>query len=262
MRRGIKTTNGVGLPGTVLSVATFDRWTSQVSARNVIAFIRFIRDMVELGVWPGLRHFDRVDVASDINTMKLALRTRILQTDIPLLSSFLDIFCHQYECIDRMSAQAWRAVWEEWQKVDPSTAPSSPCQMDFLLYRIGREYCREIVVQYVCERGHTFYHFGGRLRNCRVCQRSGERVRAHAGARFLPCQLDSRDLPREDGQLLLKNSDLLKTFDGVCILETTCQPKTESFRVLNPPRSISVRGRTSWTDSYAYRDRGGGGMMG
>ena len=222
----------------------------------------FIRDMVELGVWPQLEHFDRVDVASDINTMKLALRTRILQTDIPLLSSFLDIFCYQYGYIDEMSAKAWRAVWEEWQQIDPTTAPLSPCQMDFLLYRIGREYCKEMVVQYVCEAGHVFYHFGARLKNCRVCNRAKRRVRAYPRARLLPCQLDSTDLPREEGHLLLREDNLLRLFDGVCVLETVCQPKTDNFRALNPPKSISIKGRTSWTKSYAYRDKGGGGMMG
>jgi len=222
----------------------------------------FIRDMVELGVWPDLQHFDKIDVASDINTMKLALRTRILQTDIPLLSSFLDIFCYQYAYIDEMSSKAWRAVWEEWRYIDSTTAPSSPCQMDFLLYRIGRDYCREMLVQYKCEEGHTFYHFGARLKNCRVCHRAGKRVRAHPIAQLLPCQVNSVDLPREMGKLLLKDSNLLRTFDGVCILEQVCQPKTESFRALNPPKSISIKGRTSWTESYAYKDRGGGGMMG
>jgi len=222
----------------------------------------FIRDMVELDVWPELRHFDQVDVASDINTMKLALRARILQTDIPLLSSFLDIFCYQYTYIDKMSAKAWRRVWEEWQQIDPETAPKSPCLMDFLLYRIGREYCDEKVVRYVCEQGHVFYHFGARLKNCRVCRRAGRRVRAQIRGKLLPCQLDEKDLPREGGQLLLSDRNLLKTFDGVCILEAACQPKTEKFRALNPPRSISIKGQTSWTNSYAYREKGGGGMMG
>jgi len=138
----------------------------------------------------------------------------------------------------------------------------SPCQMDFLLYRIGREYCREMVVQYVCEDGHTFYHFGAGLKNCRVCSRARRRVRAHPRARLLPCQLDSTNLPREEGQLLLRDDKLLRIFDGVCILETVCQPKTDSFKALEPPKSISIKGQTSWTNSYAYRDKGGGGMMG
>jgi hypothetical protein len=114
----------------------------------------FIRDMVELKVWPRLANYERIDVASDINTMKLALRTRILETDIPLLSSFLDIFCYQYGCIDEMSASSWRAVWEEWQSLDSLGAPTSPCEMDFLLYRIGREYCKDSLVEYKCEHGH------------------------------------------------------------------------------------------------------------
>jgi len=189
----------------------------------------------------------------------VALRARVLETDIPLLSSFLDIFCSQYGYIDEMSAKAWRAVWEEWQKIDSSTAPRSPCVMDFLLYRIGREYCDDILVQYQCEKGHKFYHFGARLRNCRVCQ---ERVPAKPISRMLPCQVNSHDLPRENGTLLLSDDKLLRVFDGVCIFEGACQPKTDSFRIYDPPKSISIKGQTGWTNSYAHRDRGGGGMMG
>jgi len=222
----------------------------------------FIRDMVELKVWPSLRNFDKIDVVSDINTMKLTLRTRILQTDIPLLSSFLDVFCYQYSYIDEMSARAWRTVWVEWKKFDPSTAPSSPCLMDFLFYRIGREYCDDIVIQYVCERGHIFYHFGARLRNCPLCTREGTRTSAQAKKKFLPCQLNPSELPREQAKLLLRDDNLLKSFDGVCIFENVCKPKTEEFHALNPPKSISIKGKTSWTNSYAYRERGGGGMMG
>ncbi len=221
----------------------------------------FIRDMVELGVWPDLEHFDRIDVASDINTMKLALRARILRTDIPLLSSFLDIFCYQYGYIDEMSAKAWRTVWQEWQTLDAGTAPRSPCLMDFLLYRIGREYCKDNLVEYQCEAGHIFYHFGARLRKCRVCNRRQRSV-AFPIARQLPCQVDAESLPRENGELLLPASNLLRTFDGVCIFEDVCQPKTETFRQLDPPKSISIKGRTSWTSAYSDRERGGGGMMG
>jgi hypothetical protein len=216
----------------------------------------FIRDMVELGVWPSLEHFDEIDVASDINTMKLALRTSILQTDIPLVSSFLDIFCYQYGCIDEVSARAWRVVWEEWRSLDAESAPRSPCLMDFLLYRVGREYCKDNVVQYRCTRGHVFYHFGARLCKCRMCRSPAVPLK-----RMLPCQVKARDLPREEGVLLLPEGDLLRIFDGVCILEEVCQPRTEAFRLLDPPKSISVKGQTSWTSAYADQERGGGGMM-
>ena len=222
----------------------------------------FIRDMVELGVWTKLVNFDKMDVASDINTMKLALRNGILQTDIPLLSSFLDIFCYQYSHIDEISAKAWRVVWEEWVKLDPSAAPSSPCQMDFLLYRIGREYCDDAVVQYECVDGHVFYHFGARLKNCPRCRNRNIRKPAYPKKRLLPCQLESSQLPRENGELLLKKDNLLKIFDGICIFEKVCKPKADKFRALNPPKSISIKGQTGWTNSYAYQDRGGGGMMG
>jgi len=222
----------------------------------------FIRDMFEWNIWPRLKNFDKMDVSSDINTMKLALRTGILQTDIQLLSSFLDIFCYQYSYIDEMSAKAWRAVWDEWVELDNFTASSSPCQMDFLIYRIGREYCKPIVVRYECESGHIFYHFGARLKSCSVCRKRKVNKPAIPKDRFLPCQLNSSQLPRHNGKIFLKDDNLLKTFNGVCIFERVCQSKTDKFLALNPPKSISIKGQTSWTNSYAYRDKGGGGMMG
>lgn len=51
----------------------------------------FLRDMVVLGIWQNVDGFDKIDVASDINTIKVALRTGIIKTEIPLVSSFLDI---------------------------------------------------------------------------------------------------------------------------------------------------------------------------
>jgi len=218
----------------------------------------FIRDMVMLGVWPNLSNMHVVDVASDRNTMKIALRTRILQTDIPLLSSFLDIFGYQYEHIDAMSAAAWRAVWEEWKAVEPHTAPKAPCMMDFLLYRIGREYCDDRLVELVCEKGHRFFHFGTRLKLCRECRATLIPVK-----KLLPCQVGSHELPRdEEGRLRLDGSNLLQTFGGVCIFQSACKPQADDFRKLSPPRAISIVGRTAWTESYAHKDEGGGGMMG
>jgi len=236
-----------------------------VTARNIGYGLKkanmFIRDMAELDIWPDLEDFDTIDVASDINTMKVALRTRILQTDIPLLSSFLDIFCYQYGYIDNMSARAWRAVWQEWRTLDTSTAPRSPCSMDFLLYRIGREYCKDNLVTYQCEAGHIFHHFGARLQRCRVCT-ARRRALAFPIARGLPCQVDVEDLPRENGRLLLSAGNLLHTFKGKCVFQEVCQPRAEAFQQLDPPKSISIKGRTSWISAYAHRERGGGGMMG
>ena len=156
-----------------------------------------------------------------------------------------------------MSAQAWHAVWEEWQRIDRTTAPRSPCVMDFLLYRIGREYCKDMVVAYKCQAGHIFYHFGAALKKCRE-----HRLPAVPVQRFLPCQVKAENLPREDGELLIKDDNLLKKFDGTCILEQACRPKTSDFVAFGPPKSISIKGQTGWTNSYADTTRGGGGMMG
>jgi len=218
----------------------------------------FIRDMAAFGVWKNLTNMQEIDVASDRNTMKLALRARVLQTDIPLLSSFLDIFGYQYGYIDAMSAAAWRTVWEEWKIIDPPTAPSAPCMMDFLLYRIGREYCEDRLLEFICENGHRFFHFGARLKLCPECHTALTPVR-----RLIPFQAQVEQLPRdEDGALRLDKSNLLRTFDGRCIFESTCRSKSNDFRKLSPPKAISIVGRTGWTDSYAFKDEGGGGMMG
>jgi hypothetical protein len=218
----------------------------------------FIRDMVVLGVWQNLLHFDVIDVASDRNTMKLALRSRILRTEIPLLSSFLDIFGYQYSYIDEMSASAWRAVWEEWKIIEPVTAPNAPCIMDFLLYRIGREYCDDKLVEFVCENGHRFFHFGAQLKRCRIC-----RAYLTPLQRLIPCQVQVNQLPRdEDGIIRLDESNLFRIFNGKCIFELACRSKNADFKRLSPPKAISIIGRTGWTDSYANRGEGGGGMMG
>ncbi|GMV37606.1 MAG: hypothetical protein AMXMBFR61_21140 [Fimbriimonadales bacterium] len=221
-----------------------------------------VRDLVEMDVWPHLRNFEGIDVASDVNTVKVALRTRVLQPGIQLLSSFLDIFCYQYGHVDRMSAQAWRAVWEAWQDSHPETCPRSPCKLDFLLYRIGQEYCRDMLCRYECEAGCTFCHFGGALKHCRSCARGGRRSRVQVTARLLPCQVDPSELPRESGILLLQEGNLLRRFNGVCPFEPICEPKAHGFVALDPPKSISIKGQTGWTSSYADVERGGGGMMG
>lgn len=222
----------------------------------------FVRDMIELGVWPNLSNFDGIDVASDINTMKVGLRSGILKSSIPLVSSFLDIFCHQYTAVDRYSAAAWRKVWEEWRRIDPATAPASPSQMDYLLYRIGRQYCKAMVAEYRCSKGHGFRHFGTKVRRCRECAKGGVRSELTIPRTLLPCQIESVDLPREKGVLLLGSDNLLWVFDGVCPLEVACMPKLPTFRPLDPPKSISILGQTSWTQSYADAELGGGGMMG
>jgi hypothetical protein len=220
----------------------------------------FIRDMVKLDVWENLTNIQMIDVASDINTMKLALRTGIFLTDIPLLSSFLDIFGYQYSYIDKISAKAWRVVWEEWVNNYPQTAPVAPCMIDFLIYRIGREYCKdELLVSFRCNQGHLFNNFNARIYRCPIC---GSRDPLMI-SRCLPCQINVNELPRDtDNHLSLGDENLLRLFDGVCIFEKACQPKSEAFKKLSPPKSISIIGRTGWLDSYANKGQGGGGMMG
>lgn len=97
----------------------------------------FLRDMAVHKVWKSYSGFDRLDVASDVNTMKVALRAGILKTEIPLVSIFLDIFCYQYSLIDEMNASAWRRVWEIWAERYPNECVNSPCLIDGSVSKSG-----------------------------------------------------------------------------------------------------------------------------
>ncbi|HCG76462.1 TPA: hypothetical protein DEW49_00965, partial [bacterium] len=118
----------------------------------------FLRDMIVLGVWKNPKNFDKLDVASDINTMKVALRSGIIKTDIALISSFLDVFCYQYGLIDEINALAWRKVWEIWSRKYPTESIESPCLIDYFVYRvIGKDFCKETLCIFKCEtKKHEF----------------------------------------------------------------------------------------------------------
>lgn len=109
----------------------------------------FIRDMVVLGVWDNVTGFENIDVASDVNTIKVALRTGIIKSAIPLVSSFIDIFCYQYGYVDELNARAWRKVWEIWCNEYPNEAVASPCLLDYFVYNvIGKQFCKEILCEF------------------------------------------------------------------------------------------------------------------
>ena len=102
----------------------------------------FLRDMADLGVWKYKRNIGKLDVMSDKNTMRVALRTGILQFRIPLLASFLDVFCYQYSMVDKLNREAWRKVWEEWDKIPDNHRPPTPASIDYLIFRLGKISCR------------------------------------------------------------------------------------------------------------------------
>ena len=102
----------------------------------------FLRDMADLGVWKYKRNVGKLDVMSDKNTMRVALRTGILQFRISLLASFLDVFCYQYSMVDKLNREAWRKVWEEWDEIPDNHRPPPPASIDYLIFRLGRISCR------------------------------------------------------------------------------------------------------------------------
>ena len=204
----------------------------------------FIRDMVVLRVWEDVRGFDEVDVASDINTIKIALRTGILQTDIPLVSSFLDIFGNQYSYIDRMNAKAWRRVWELWDKKYPNEI-SSPCLIDYFIYnKVGRELCKQRSY-FLCEKGHLF-EGNANIKYCKECNSKKQKVLAKKVLVGKPCEVDPQVY---NGESLFEE----------CPFKLICDKNGK--KDLNPPSSISITGNTGWEKAYSKPGQGGGGIM-
>lgn len=218
----------------------------------------FLRDMVVLGVWSDVTGFDKIDVASDVNTIKVALRTGIIKTEIPLVSSFLDIFCYQYSYIETMNACAWRRVWEIWNEKYPDECIESPCLIDYFVYNvIGKQFCKEILYQFECEtHAYTFMWHSGRNRTCQICLRNGiKRVKANPIARMMPCS-------HNEGYVAIRETAYVSSLPeeqkiDACPFKNICIDN----RYLQPPKSISILGATGWTTAYARKDEGGGGLM-
>lgn len=218
----------------------------------------FLRDMVVLGVWDSISGFDKIDVASDVNTIKVALRTGIIKTSIPLVSSFLDIFCYQYGYIEKMNALAWRRVWEIWSAKYPKECIESPCLIDYFVYNvIGKQFCKEILYKFICEtHKHTFLWHSGRNKTCQVCLKNGvKRVKAQPIEKMMPCASDEGYIAINETQYVLSLPD------GQKIKECPFRDICKENRYLQPPKSISILGQTGWTTAYARKDEGGGGLM-
>lgn len=222
----------------------------------------FLRDMILLNVWTEPINFSKIDVASDVNTIKVALRTGILKTAIPLLSSFLDIFCYQYTLIDKMNAAAWRRVWEIWIDKYPNESVESPCLIDYLVYRIiGKEFCKETLCIFECEsQSHQFKWHSSRNRTCQICYKNKKSNKAYVVKKVLPCTDTDGFLVIEKSKYVSAKNPLLPNLKE-CPFVSVCNSRDSSFQKLNPPKSISILGQTGWETAKVKRREGGGGLM-
>lgn len=218
----------------------------------------FVRDMVVLGIWTNVTGFENINVASDVNTIKVALRTGIIKTEIPLVSSFLDIFCYQYGYIDDMNAQAWKRVWKKWNEKYPDDQMSSPCLLDYFVYNVvGRQFCKESLSIFRGENcGHVFRWHSGQNKTCQVCHSEGKRRQpASVIHKVMPCC-------DEEGAVAILMTDYVKALPEnqkirKCPFADICADKKHMM----PPKSISIMGQTGWQSAYTIKGQGGGGLM-
>ena len=218
----------------------------------------FLRDMILHKVWENVRGFEKIDVASDVNTIKVALRTGILESKIPLVSSFLDIFCYQYGYVEHMNALAWRKVWELWWEKYPSECIESPCLIDYFVYNvIGKQFCREILCEFEClTHGHRFKWHSGLNKTCQVCfDYERKRNEARLVRKIMPCE------DPEGHIAITKTKYVLSLPVEQRFTECPFIKVCNTNKHLQPPKSISILGQTGWTTAYTNTEHGGGGLM-
>ena len=104
-----------------------------------------LRDMVDLKIWEITENIEEINVMSDKNTMRIALRTGILKFRMPLLTSYLDVYCYQYGLVDKWNVKAWREVWKVWANIPDNHRPPTPASIDYLIYRMGKLACKPSV---------------------------------------------------------------------------------------------------------------------
>ena len=206
-----------------------------------------------------IQGFEKIDVASDVNTIKIALKSEILNCAIPLVSSFIDIFSYQYGLIDTMSAKAWRRVWEIWSKKYPDEHIDSPCLLDYFVYNVlGRQFCKEKLCYFMCENGHKFANNGARNKYCPICLREkGIKSSTKLLNRNLTCI-------NTDGEIVIKNTNFANSKITQspllqCPLKAICDKYGK--KNLMAPKSISILGQTGWDSAYSEKGTGGGGLM-
>ncbi|WP_051635191.1 hypothetical protein [Selenomonas sp. ND2010] len=132
----------------------------------------FIRDMYVHGVWDNVTGIEQINVPSDINTMQVAMRTGIVKSSIPLLSSFMDMFSYQYDEVDKIVAEAWKRVWEIWCANYPKEeCLESPVLLDYFIYNtVGKEFCKNSLYLYECAEDHHFSSLSSNIKLCPICK--------------------------------------------------------------------------------------------
>ncbi len=189
--------------------------------------------------------------------MKVALRTGILQTEIPLVSSFLDIFSYQYGLIDSWTRKAWRKVWEIWKNEYPNECVEGPALMDYFIYSIiGKEFCKEkIAVFKGIDCGHEFKWYSTKIQKCKICDKKNIRL----VKKVLPCQDSDGALYIENNKYVSGDKAVLQGYKS-CPFRDVCNPTNEKFIKYNGPNSISLYGKTGWGKAYIRKNEGGGGL--
>ena len=121
----------------------------------------------------------------------------------------------------------------------------SPSLLDYFVYQIvGKTFCKENLYMYKCENGHEFYGKSATRKKCIKCNKHATYLQKQE-----MCEADDASIVTEE---------VLPEYTN-CPFKPVCDKK--NCKKLEPPKSISILGKTGWTTAYSRKENGGGGLM-
>ncbi len=97
-------------------------------------------------------------------------------------------------------------------------------------------------------------------KTCQVCYKNKIKNKAHVIKKMLPCSDIDGYLAIEKNAFVISKNAVLPGLKE-CPFVIVCEPKSPSFKKLNPPKSISILGQTGWDSARTRSEQGGGGLM-
>lgn len=112
-----------------------------------------------------------------------------------------------------------------------------------------------------CEKHstHKYEVDDKRKKKCNICEETPLN-KTRVIKRLLPCSHSKGKLSILNSKYVTGDVAVLSGID-ICPFECICKPSSENFKKLNPPKSISILGRTGWESAKTKINEGGGGLM-
>jgi len=134
------------------------------------------------------------------------------------------------------------------KEIDEDNAPLFPGHLDYLIYNLGKTVCKRKITMNKCQNCGEKLKWNNNLKS--KCTNCGEKELKTLD-KYLPCEVNGfskENIERIKEKVPLEGNN--------CIFNKICKKETKK---LNPPNSISIKGKTGW-NSARTKEGGGGGI--